>query len=63
MVLAVVAEAERGEYGGGTTRVELASEPAGTLPTVAAASACRPANPPCSLSRRALPSWPAPHHS
>ena len=49
--------------GGGATGVELAGELAEMLPEVAAATAWRPTGPPCSWSRRAPPSWPAPHRS
>jgi NADH:ubiquinone reductase (H+-translocating) len=47
--------------GGGATGVELAGELAEILPE--AATAWRPTGPPCSLSRPALLSWPAPHRS
>ena len=52
--------------GGGATGVELAGELAEILPKVAsqatAADGARPGRP-CSWSRRAPPSWPAPHRS
>jgi NADH:ubiquinone reductase (H+-translocating) len=49
--------------GGVATEVELAGELAEILPEGPAATTWHPVGPPCSLSRQAPPSWPAPHHN
>ena len=49
--------------GGGATGVELPANSPRYCPKWPAATAWRPAGPPCCWSRRAPPSWPAPHRS
>jgi NADH dehydrogenase len=49
--------------GGGATGVELAGELAEVLPEAARGHGLAPGRPPCNLSKRAPPSWPAPHRS
>ena len=49
--------------GGGATGVELAGELAEMLPAEASRHGLAPDRPPCGSSRRAPPSWPAPHPS